>query len=163
MPRYLSVVVTLLFVVFSPLSQAELVKKSRSAICHDSSSPFFTRVKNFTPYESLEECLQFGGRLPKKAKESATRSHNENTGYSRDKFGHGWDDEDGDCINTRHELLMAQTSGQMRSGRNLPTILSTCLQYRPVKIGRKARRVHWNGCRQMNRFTASTSLTSSVF
>ncbi len=118
MPRYLSVVVTLLLVVFLPLSQAELVKKSRSAICHDSSSPFFTRVKNFTPYDSLEECLESGGRLPKKAKKSVTRSHNDNAGYSLDKFGHGWDDEDGDCINTRHELLMDQSTSTIETGSN---------------------------------------------
>lgn len=43
-----------------------VVKMSRSGICHDTSSKYYTRTKNFTPYNSLEECLKAGGRLPKR-------------------------------------------------------------------------------------------------
>jgi hypothetical protein len=42
------------------------VKLSTSGICHDASSRHYERVKNFKPYESLQECLDNGGRVPKK-------------------------------------------------------------------------------------------------
>ena len=42
------------------------VKKSKSGICHDKSSPWYGRTKHFTPYDSLDACLKSGGRLPKK-------------------------------------------------------------------------------------------------
>ena len=41
------------------------VKKSKSGICHASSSPHYERTKNFTPFKTLDECLKSGGRLPK--------------------------------------------------------------------------------------------------
>lgn len=42
------------------------VKMSASGICHDASSRHYERVKNFKPYESMQECLDNGGRAPKK-------------------------------------------------------------------------------------------------
>ena len=42
------------------------VKLSSSGICHDASSRHYERVKNFTPYESMQQCLDAGGRAPKK-------------------------------------------------------------------------------------------------
>jgi hypothetical protein len=42
------------------------VKLSTSGICHDASSRHYERVKNFKPYESLQDCLDSGGRTPKK-------------------------------------------------------------------------------------------------
>ncbi|HUU74013.1 MAG TPA: hypothetical protein VMW70_15410 [Burkholderiales bacterium] len=42
------------------------VKMSGSGICHDASSRHFDRVKSFTPYPSMQACLEDGGRKPKK-------------------------------------------------------------------------------------------------
>lgn len=42
------------------------VKMTESGICHDVSSRHYERVKNFKPYESMQECLDAGGRKPKK-------------------------------------------------------------------------------------------------
>ena len=43
------------------------VKKSKSGICHSkSSSSHYSRTKNFTAYQSLELCLNSGGRCPKR-------------------------------------------------------------------------------------------------
>lgn len=42
------------------------VKMSESGICHDASSRHYERVKNFKPYQSMQECLDAGGRKPKK-------------------------------------------------------------------------------------------------
>ena len=41
------------------------VKKSRNDICHAPGSSSYQSVKYFTPWDSLEECLASGGRLPK--------------------------------------------------------------------------------------------------
>lgn len=46
--------------------EAEVVKMSQSGVCHDTSSRHYTRVKNFKPYDSIEACLEDGGRKPKK-------------------------------------------------------------------------------------------------
>ena len=42
-----------------------VVKMSNSGICHDPSSPYYSRTTHFTPYETLDACLKAGGRLPK--------------------------------------------------------------------------------------------------
>ncbi|MGI6348262.1 MAG: thermonuclease family protein [Patescibacteria group bacterium] len=41
------------------------VKKSSTGICHEKGTTYYERTKNFTPYDSIEECLNSGGRLPK--------------------------------------------------------------------------------------------------
>ncbi|WP_290918142.1 DNA/RNA non-specific endonuclease [Halodesulfovibrio sp.] len=46
-------------------SSHNIVKLSRSHICHDSSSRYYSRTKHYTPYNTLQECLDAGGRLPK--------------------------------------------------------------------------------------------------
>ena len=45
---------------------SEPVKKSSSGICHAPDSSYYSRTKKFTPYQTLDECLKSGGRLPKK-------------------------------------------------------------------------------------------------
>jgi hypothetical protein len=40
------------------------VKKSRNDVCHAPGSSSYQSVKYFTPWDSLEECLASGGRLP---------------------------------------------------------------------------------------------------
>ena len=42
------------------------VKKSTTEICHKKGTNFYNNTKNFTAYNSMEECLSSGGRLPKK-------------------------------------------------------------------------------------------------
>ena len=41
-----------------------VVKKSDSGICHDSSSASYGNTKKFTPFNSIDDCLKSGGRLP---------------------------------------------------------------------------------------------------
>ena len=45
--------------------ETEVVKKSQSGVCHDTSSRHYARVKNFKPYDSIQACLDDGGRIPK--------------------------------------------------------------------------------------------------
>lgn len=83
------------------------VKMTTSKICHPEYSPYYTRIKNYVLFDTLEHCLATG-RLPKGLEVQT----NDNTGnipeYDRGQFG-SWLDEDRDCLNTRHELLEMQS------------------------------------------------------
>jgi hypothetical protein len=41
------------------------VKQSSSGICHDNSSGSFNRTKNYIPFDTIADCIEAGGRLPK--------------------------------------------------------------------------------------------------
>jgi len=82
------------------------IKKSNSGICHAEDSRWYARTKNFTPYTSLNACLDSGGRLPKGYKPRGQPSGD----YERSAFNH-WIDQDGDCLNERHELLEKLSTG----------------------------------------------------
>lgn len=101
--------ITFLTILISFPAQA-IVKLSSSGICHDESSSSYNRTRNFKPYPTIKDCLNSGGRLPK-GKSASTNSAGKE--YERKYFGHGWDDSDGDCQNTRHEILIAQNVGNL--------------------------------------------------
>lgn len=42
------------------------VKKSKTGICHPQGGTYYRQTKNFTPYQSMDECIKSGGRPPKK-------------------------------------------------------------------------------------------------
>lgn len=43
------------------------IKLSRGGICHDPSSQHYARLKEFQPYNSVQECIAAGGRLTRAA------------------------------------------------------------------------------------------------
>ena len=45
---------------------AEVVKKSTTGICHAPGTTYYNKTKNFTAYKTVEDCLNSGGRLPKR-------------------------------------------------------------------------------------------------
>jgi len=45
---------------------AEPVKMSKSGICHAPNTTYYKQTKNYTPYPTLQACLNAGGRIPKK-------------------------------------------------------------------------------------------------
>lgn len=49
----------------SSASESPAVKKSTTGICHGLGSSFYDRTKNFTPYDSMQDCLKSGGRASK--------------------------------------------------------------------------------------------------
>lgn len=108
--KILSMITALVFFIcffFSPAqASGDVVKKSNSGICHAEDSRWYSRTKNFTPYESLDACLESGGRLPKGYKPQGQPSGD----YERSAFNH-WIDKDGDCLNERHELLEKLSTG----------------------------------------------------
>ncbi|MBO9484297.1 HNH endonuclease family protein [Salinisphaera sp. G21_0] len=116
--------ITLLIFFSSAVNSADLVKKSKSGICHDTSSSYYERTKNYTPFYSLNDCLSSGGRLPKGSsfqKSNAATYSQSASKYDRSYFGN-WADEDRDCINTRHELLMKQSTSTIDTGSNRCTV-----------------------------------------
>jgi len=49
----------------SIFSTSPRVKKSSTGICHEKGvSLHYDRIQNYTPYDSVQECLDSGGRLP---------------------------------------------------------------------------------------------------
>ena len=100
-----------LFIILLLCTSAHaLVKKSSSGICHDENSSYFTRTKNFTQFNTLDECLSSGGSLPKGVTKQPTSLADD---YSRSQFGAGWADEDHDGQDTRQEILIAQNTGNL--------------------------------------------------
>ena len=45
---------------------ANIVKKSSSGICHDKNSQYYAKTKNYKSFKTMKECLESGGRLPKR-------------------------------------------------------------------------------------------------
>jgi hypothetical protein len=41
---------------------SSIVKKSGSGICHDENSPWYSQTTNFTQYDTMQACLDSGGR-----------------------------------------------------------------------------------------------------
>jgi hypothetical protein len=50
----------------SVLGQAGPVKMSKTGICHAPNTTYYKQTKHFTPYPTLKDCLNAGGRMPKK-------------------------------------------------------------------------------------------------
>ncbi len=49
----------------TPTSTAKIIKMSRSHICHNPNDKYYNRTTHFTPYNSIQACLNAGGRLPR--------------------------------------------------------------------------------------------------
>ena len=104
-------------------AQAGPVKQSTSGLCHCPGGSYYARTTTFSDYPTLDACLSNGGREPRVGQGTCPGVASASTsarmtigathavrGYDRDLFG-GWDDADGDCRNTRHELLAELSTG----------------------------------------------------
>lgn len=49
-----------------PSQSKVVVKKSNSNICHAPGTTYYDRTTNYTAYDSIDDCLASGGRLPEK-------------------------------------------------------------------------------------------------
>ena len=105
--------VLLNLILLTPLANADTIKKSNSGICHESTSPYYERTKNFTSFDSLASCIDAGGRLPK-GSSSASVSKQKSSNYSRKMFGHGWADSNKDCQDSRMETLITYSLSPIR-------------------------------------------------
>lgn len=113
--RTLSICVFVLAILFTISADAALVKKSNSGLCHPPQSSWYKRTKHYTAFDSLEACLESAGKLPKGVTQASTNvAQNPADDYSRSAFGHGWDDADSDCQDSRAEALIAQSTTEVR-------------------------------------------------
>jgi hypothetical protein len=44
---------------------ADIKKSSKSGICYSAESKSYKKVKDFTPYKTMDECVASGGKLQK--------------------------------------------------------------------------------------------------
>ncbi|MGN5063479.1 hypothetical protein [Aeromonas sp. 6P] len=54
----------LLLVCTIALAAEPPVKKSRSGICHPKGGTYYNRTKHYIPYDTMQACLDSGGRHP---------------------------------------------------------------------------------------------------
>src|SRR5690554_6046891 len=110
------------FLCVSGTITAGIVKQSTSGLCHPQESGWYDRTQNYTPFDTIEACLGAGGRLPKgisinslgEAKKPAHVPSGTLSNYRRSAFGHGWDDANGDCRDSRAEALVASSPHPVR-------------------------------------------------
>jgi hypothetical protein len=46
---------------------AEIKKSAKSGICYSSVSKYYKKLKDFTPYKTMDECIAAGGKIQKVA------------------------------------------------------------------------------------------------
>jgi hypothetical protein len=91
-----------------------IVKQSSSGICHDANSGSYKRTEKYTPFNGMQSCIDAGGKPYKSFKSNIDKAEEEAieegrsfvTLYNRNDWPH-WSDDDKDCQNTRHELLIS--------------------------------------------------------
>ena len=119
--RIFSVLAVVLGASFNGSVHADVVKMSSSGLCHPPESRWYERTTNYTAYDSIEACLDADGRLPTGMSLWSIRASRhparEYQPYDRDAFRH-WLDADSDCQDTRAELLIAQSTTEVRFAKD---------------------------------------------
>jgi len=63
------IIIMLTVILFSQnlafAQNAEIKKSAKSGICYSADSKSYKKLKDFTPYKTLDECVAAGGKIPK--------------------------------------------------------------------------------------------------
>ena len=65
MKNILGTIFLSLFLLVSCDSSSVPVKKSKTNICHKKGSKYYEQTKHFKAYNTIKDCIDSGGRLPK--------------------------------------------------------------------------------------------------
>jgi len=72
MKKLINILAVILFSQNLAFAQnAEIKKSAKSGICYSADSKSYKKLKNFTPYKTMDECMAAGGKLQKAAKKKA--------------------------------------------------------------------------------------------
>lgn len=99
-----------------------------SGICHCPGGSSYGRITKGTPFPDLQSCLAQGAREPRRGQGDcaaasmstgmvAPAAASTGPAYRRTDYGDGWGDEDGDCQDTRAEVLAALSTGPVHMRR----------------------------------------------
>lgn len=66
MKKVLVNLVVVLFLFTGCDSASVPVKKSKTNICHKKGSKYYDQTKHFRAFKTIKECIESGGRLPKR-------------------------------------------------------------------------------------------------
>ena len=64
--KYILIVLVSTLIVAGAFAESGLIKMSKSGICHAPNATYYIQTKHFTPYPTLKDYLNAGGRMPKK-------------------------------------------------------------------------------------------------
>lgn len=82
------VIVAVGFTLSLPVNAADPpVKKNKNNICHPKRSPYYKKIKNYTPYKTMKECINSGGRKPTQAAEPPFKKSEDNICFPK---GSSW-------------------------------------------------------------------------
>jgi hypothetical protein len=66
MKKIIGTIFISLFLLTGCDSASVPVKKSKTNICHKKGSKYYDQTKHFRAFNTIKECIDSGGRLPKK-------------------------------------------------------------------------------------------------
>jgi hypothetical protein len=66
MKKIIGPIFIVLFLLTACDSASVPVKKSKTNICHKKGSKYYDQTKHFRAFNTIKECIDSGGRLPKK-------------------------------------------------------------------------------------------------